>query len=123
MLILEPIDHLIREEFLDVANYLRSTLSPSISATQVESEMPAQRPSQYSQNNASEELTTNFMNSLQGIIQCAETEGRDLQEELRSAVIRTVLEGMLTGYEMTTTTDGPQNNSAPAKRSKKDGFD
>jgi hypothetical protein len=113
---LKPIDHLT-DEFPDVAEYLRSTLDSSISATHVESEMPTQRPSQYLQNNASEELTTNLMDSVQRIIQCAEAEGRDPEEELRSVVSRTVLEGIFTGYEMTTTGDGPPNDT-PAKRSR-----
>jgi hypothetical protein len=119
-LILKPTDHLT-EEFPDVADYLRSTLGSLISATQVESEIPMQQPSQYSQNNASEELTTNLMDSVQRIIQRAEAEGRDPEEELRSVVSRTVLEGILTGYEMTATGDVPHNDT-PAKRSRTDGL-
>lgn len=33
-------------------------------------------------------------------MQRAEAEGRDAEEELRELVERTVLEGMITGYEM-----------------------
>ncbi len=100
---------------------MRSTLGSSISATQVESEVPTQQPSQYSQNYASEELTTNLMDSVQRIIQRAEAGGRVPEEELRSVVSRTVLEGIFTGYEMTTAGDGLQNDT-PAKRSRTDGF-
>jgi uncharacterized protein len=40
------------------------------------------------------------MNSVQDIMDRAEREGRDPEEELRTAVSRTVLEGVATGYEM-----------------------
>lgn len=65
-----------------------------------------QQPSQHQQNIASDELTSSLMRSVQDIMERAEAEGRDPDEELRQVVGRTVLEGVLTGYEMTTDEDG-----------------
>ena len=60
-------------------------------------------------------------------MQRAEAEGRDPEEELREVVSRTVLEGVLTGYEMTTDEDeratGAQDgreDANGAKRSRTD---
>lgn len=58
-------------------------------------------------------------------MQRAEAEGRDPDAELREVVGRTVLEGVLTGYEMTTdgdvrTLDGRENVNG-VKRSRTDG--
>ncbi|KAG9314879.1 hypothetical protein JVU11DRAFT_3981 [Chiua virens] len=91
-----PIDHLI-EDFPDVAAYLHSRLHPS-APPPVPS--PDPQPSQHSQNAASETLTSNLIQSVSDIMQRAEAEGRDPDEELRGAVNRTVLEGVLAGYDL-----------------------
>ena len=54
-------------------------------------------------------------------MQRADAEGRDPDEELRQVVGRTVLEGVVTGYGMSTD-DGQDNIEQPsnAKRSKRD---
>lgn len=85
-------------------------------------------PSQHQQNMASEQLTSELMASVQDIMQRAETEGRDPDAELREVVSRTVLEGVVTGFQMTTDDDdrrGPSAdikgvNGTPAKRPKTD---
>lgn len=46
----------------------------------------------------------------------AQTEGRDPEEELRQVVSRTVLEGVLTGFEMST--DSSTEDDSPSKRPK-----
>jgi len=82
-------------------------------------------PSQHSQDAASEELTTALMSSVRDIIERAEAGGRDPEEELRQVVSRTVLEGVVTGYTMSTEeSSGPRNGShddTPSKRSRTDG--
>ncbi|KAF8962757.1 hypothetical protein BDZ97DRAFT_1823930 [Flammula alnicola] len=116
------IDHLT-EDFPQVADYLRSTLDPSTLTAPAAQTTAA--PSQHSQNVASEQLTSALMSSVQEIMQRAEAEGRDPEEELRQAVSRTVLQGVLTGFEMTTDDDdspraaGAQDDT-PSKRSRMD---
>ena len=58
-------------------------------------------PSQHAQNAASENLTTALLESVQGVMQRAEAEGREVpEEELRRIVGRAVIEGVMTGYGM-----------------------
>ncbi|KAF9236732.1 hypothetical protein BU15DRAFT_49693 [Melanogaster broomeanus] len=95
-----PLDHL-EEDFPDVAAFLQSQLttasvSPGVALTS------QSQPSQHSQDAASESLTSTLMQSVHDIMQRAEAEGTNPDEELRTAVSRTVLEGVLTGYEMST---------------------
>lgn len=52
------------------------------------------------QDAASETLTSALMQSVQDIMQRVETDGRNPDKELRQVVSRAVLEGVLTGYEM-----------------------
>ncbi|KAF9521678.1 ankyrin repeat-containing domain protein [Crepidotus variabilis] len=111
---ISPIDHLI-EDFPEVAEYLRgmsgSTLPPSSSnTTSLDSSAGASSdavppsssagPSRHTQNLTSEALTSSLMASVSNIMERAEREGRDPEEELRQAVGRTVLEGVLAGFEM-----------------------
>jgi len=115
----KPIDHLT-EDFPHIAEYLRSTLNPSAGA-----EMPiAAAPSQHSQNAATEQLTSALMQSVQEIMERAEAEGRDPEEELRQAVSRTVLDGVVTGFDMSTdeseSRPGDEPNDTPSKRSRMD---
>lgn len=65
------------------------------------------------------------MQSVQDIMQRAEAEGRNPDAELRDVVGRTVLEGVLTGYEMTADEDADaagardgRENGNSAKRSR-----
>jgi hypothetical protein len=96
----QPIEHL-SEDFPDVADYLRSTFAnaPVTSGTAIERQP---EPSQHQQNIASETLTSSLIASVRDIMQRAEAENRDPDEELREAVGRHVLEGVATGFEMTT---------------------
>ncbi|RDB25523.1 hypothetical protein Hypma_006508 [Hypsizygus marmoreus] len=120
---ISPIEHLT-EDFGHVATYLQSLSSP----TAPEAPGPLQ-PSQHQQNAASEQLTSELMASVQDIMQRAEAEGRDPDEELRQVVSRTVLEGVVTGFQMTTDDDDRRGaggdgskgvNGTPAKRPKTD---
>jgi len=45
----------------------------------------------------------------------AQAEGRDPEEELRQVVSRTVFEGVLTGFEMSTDTS-PKDDESPSKK-------
>jgi hypothetical protein len=114
------IDHLT-EDFPQIADYLRSTLDPSAAPL----DQAVTSPSQHSQNAVSEQLTSNLMSSLQELAERTQAEGRDpLEEELRRAVGRAVLDGMLTGYEMSINENGFRGNSVqddtPSKRSRTD---
>jgi len=95
----QPIEHL-REDFPEVASYLHSRLDPSscLLGPEVITSSP---PSQHQQNMATEALTSSLMHSVNDIMGRAEAEGRDPDEELRQVVGRTVLEGVIVGYEMT----------------------
>ncbi|KAJ7903606.1 hypothetical protein B0H14DRAFT_2665580 [Mycena olivaceomarginata] len=113
-----PIDHL-QEEFSEVANYLQSIASPA-SAPTIE---VLQQPSQREQDLASEQLTSALMSSVEDIMQRAEAEGRDPEEELRQIVSRTVLEGVVTGYAMSEPVEddrGADINETPTKKPKTD---
>lgn len=115
----QPIDHL-NEDFPELANYLRSVLSTPLPA----SALAPPQPSQYQQDIASEHLTSELMASVQNVIQTAELDGRDPEEELRQVVGRAVLEGVVTGFQMTTDDADPQSsngtNGTPAKKAKTD---
>ncbi|KAJ7104204.1 ankyrin repeat-containing domain protein [Mycena belliarum] len=113
-----PINHL-REEFSEVANYLQSAVEPA-SARTIEI---MQQPSQREQDMASEQLTSALMTSVEDIMQRAEAEGRDPEEELRQLVGRTVLEGVVTGYAMSEPVEDerrPETDDTPTKRPKTD---
>ena len=76
------------------------------------------------QNQASETLTSTLLQSVQDIMQRADAEGRDPDEELRQVVGRTVLEGVVTGYGMSAeAADDRQETDEPlngVKRSRTD---
>ncbi|KAJ7707763.1 ankyrin repeat-containing domain protein [Mycena rosella] len=113
-----PIDHL-QEEFSEVASYLQSVATPT-SAPTIEI---VQQPSQREQDMASEQLTSALMSSVEDIMQRAEAEGRDPEEELRQIVSRTVLEGVVTGYAMSEAVEderGAEINDTPTKKPKTD---
>lgn len=95
----QPIEHL-QDDFPQVAAFLQSQLDPSAPLSSVTSAEP--QLSQHFQNAASETLTSNLIQSVSDIMQRAEAQGTDPDEELRAAVSRTVLEGVLTGYELST---------------------
>jgi len=83
-----------------VAAYLNSVTTGSQSG-QPENRVSSQPPSQHSQEAASERLTSSLMSQLRDIAQnemAGDESHRD--EELRQAVGRVVLEGMITGYGM-----------------------
>ena len=65
------------------------------------------------------------MHSVRGIMERAEGEGRDLDEELRQVVGRTVLEGVIAGYEMTADSEATHTSEAGSpngvKRPRTDG--
>jgi len=100
----------LEEEFPPVAAYLR-TISNTASLEDAQSS-PQTRPSQHSQHIASELLTSSLMDSVQDIMSRAEREGTDPEEELRTAVSRTVLQGVATGYEMSE--DSAEDRETPA---------
>ncbi|KAH7911092.1 hypothetical protein BJ138DRAFT_1151545 [Hygrophoropsis aurantiaca] len=117
-----PIEHL-QEDFPEVALYLQTISNPRVSGVAGTPSPPVLQPSQHQQNVASESLTTSLMDSVQAIMHRAEMEGRDPEDELREAVSRTVLESVLTGYEMTTddTSVDPADGNNGIKRPKTDG--
>ncbi|KAF8557422.1 ankyrin [Imleria badia] len=117
---ISSIEHL-EEDFPEVAAFLQSRLDPSAPLSNVTS--AETQLSQHSQNAASETLTSNLIQSVSDIMQRAEAQGTDPDEELRAAVSRTVLEGVLTGYELSTQ-DGTDTNPQDqlSKRPRMNGF-
>ncbi|KAF6749483.1 ankyrin [Ephemerocybe angulata] len=119
---ISPIEHL-SEDFPAVAAYLQSASNQTSAATH-----PSQtvtQPSQHSQNAASEQLTAALMESVRGIMERADIEGIDPDQDLQEAVTRAVLNGVVTGYEMSTEDSGMRNqpppgadDGEPAKRSR-----
>jgi hypothetical protein len=65
------------------------------------------------------------MQSVHDIMQRSEANGQDPDEELRQVVGRTVLEGVIAGYEMTTDSDAAHHSEADSpngvKRPRTDG--
>ncbi|EPQ54062.1 ankyrin [Gloeophyllum trabeum ATCC 11539] len=92
-----PIDYLA-EDFPEVSTYLQSLTTTSETPGGVLDS--AHQPSQHAQHTASENLTSSLLASAHDILQRAEAEGRDPEEELRRLVGQTVLDGMVTGYGM-----------------------
>lgn len=102
----------LAEEFPDVAAYLQSVGSAAPN-TNAPSGGHAQ-PSQYSENVASEQLTSTLVERAREILQRAEAEGRDPEEELRQVVGETVLQGVLTGYDLGAQVEESEQNHADA---------
>ncbi|KAI0070414.1 ankyrin [Panus rudis PR-1116 ss-1] len=109
----------LAEDFPEVAAYVESRSTSNTSTTSNNSTTsltstsphppsqphPSQHPthptipSQHAQNLASEHLTSTLIDSVQQIMQRAEREGREPDEELlRRVVERTVVEGVVRGY-------------------------
>ncbi|KAI5982322.1 ankyrin repeat-containing domain protein [Pisolithus albus] len=114
---ISPADHL-EEDFPDVAVFLRSQLTGQPVAP---SEIPISQPSQHQQDTASETLTSALMQSVRDIMQRAETDATNPDEELRQAVSRAVLEGVLAGYEMSNQQDRSEQDSELCKRPRTEG--
>ncbi|KAG2107103.1 ankyrin repeat-containing domain protein [Suillus cothurnatus] len=117
-----PIEHL-QEDFPEIAAYLQSRLNPS--SCMMPGAVTTSQPSQHQQNIATESLTSSLMQSVHDIMERSEADGRDPDEELRQVVGRTVLEGVIAGYEMTTDNDAAHNPEADSpngvKRPRMDG--
>jgi len=98
---LTPADFL-REDFPSVATYLNSLTASIATDTPDNISNPMVRPSQHSQEAASERLTSSLMDQLRDIVQRGEELGDSShgEEELRRVVRGAVLEGMVTGYSM-----------------------
>jgi len=63
--------------------------------------------------------------SAENIMQRAEAEGRDPEEEIRQVVSRTVLQGVVTGFDMSANVDDDDRralaiDNTPAKRRRPD---
>ncbi|KAJ7601016.1 ankyrin repeat-containing domain protein [Mycena floridula] len=113
---ISPIQHL-QEDYPSVADYLRSVLQniPSF----VQGPVAPAAPSQFIQNAASDQLTENLLASLQNIDPQA-----DLEQQLHQAVGRTVIEGVITGYELSQNeADAGQPSSETTKKQRRDDDD
>jgi uncharacterized protein len=101
----------LEEDFPEVAAYVGSTI-PSTAASDEPSVAPAQ-PSQYAEELATDQLTSALMQDVDEIMRRAEAEGRDPEEELRQAVSRTVLSGVVAGYEMNAQAEADAQERGP----------
>ena len=95
----QPIEHL-EEDFPVVAAYLRSISNPDQGPPRNHQQNARERPSQHTQNIASELLTSELMSTVHEIMERSEREGTDPDEELRTAVSKTVVEGVVTGIDL-----------------------
>lgn len=113
----------LSEDFPEVATYLDSLDSSTSGDPPAAQPMAQFTPSQHAQNQASEQLTTSLLQSAQEIMQRADAEGRDPDEELRQVVGRAVLAGVATGYGMSTEGAGAREDedTSDAKRPRTDG--
>ena len=111
---IKPIEHL-EEDFPAVAAYLRSISNPDQGPPRNDQQGAREPPSQHIQNIASESLTSGLMSTVREIMERSEREGTDPDEELRTAVTRTVVEGVVTGFDL--------GEAANAVRREDDGHD
>lgn len=74
------------------------TLDPSLAAPPIQ--LTTRQPSQYTTEQAASSLTDAMMEDARAIIQRADAEGRDPEEELRGLVERAVLDGLVAGAEL-----------------------
>ncbi|EIN04807.1 ankyrin [Punctularia strigosozonata HHB-11173 SS5] len=110
-----PADH-VREDFPEIADYLERVVASagaigSDDGGPLPAPPPAPLPSQHSQNVRSEALTSTLIAEAQEIMARAEREGTDPDAELREAVSRTVLQGMVDGYRLGS--DAGEDRRAP----------
>jgi len=97
---ISPVEHLT-EDFPQVASYLQTLLPPGSSIAAAPLPSSSEQPSQHSQNLASEELTSRLMSSVEEIMARCQAEGIEPDEDtLREMVSRHVLEGVITGFQM-----------------------
>ncbi|KAF8322540.1 ankyrin [Clavulina sp. PMI_390] len=103
-----PIEHL-EEEFPEVSAHLRSTLTasnPTNASSQTSNIAPAsQLPSEHATEVASERLTADLLASVRELASASAvnpdgTTREPTEEEIRAAVERVVLQGVVTGHEM-----------------------
>ncbi|KZS92393.1 ankyrin [Sistotremastrum niveocremeum HHB9708] len=129
---LRPDEHLA-EEFPEVSAYLTTRLSPTsndataqATVTVSDSVSPTTTttspPSQYAQDQSANVLTSHLMEQVNGVMERAEAEGRDPEEELREVVGTTVLEGILRGVRLGQETSDEQQNSENASHGNGNGF-
>lgn len=117
----QPIEHLA-EEFPAVAAYLRSISNPDQGLSRNDRQNVHEQPSQHTQNIASEVLTSELLSTVQEIMERSEREGTDPDDELRAAVSRTVIGGVVTGFDLGEAANAPrrEDDRGGAKRSRRD---
>ncbi|KDQ14280.1 hypothetical protein BOTBODRAFT_187931 [Botryobasidium botryosum FD-172 SS1] len=114
---ISPAEHL-DEDFPDVAAFLRSLsgeLPPGTMAEDPGADITM--PSNHATDLASERLTNDLLANVQDIMQRAEQEGRDPDDELRGVVGRALVEGMTIGREW----DTQVNSASDGVASENDG--
>lgn len=115
---LSPVEHLSKD-FPGVAAFLSSIL-PDVSPP---ARMPPPHPCEYDQHVASEQLTSQLLASVHDVMQNAEVEGKEPDDDLRQVVTRAVLDGVTIGHQMSADSEShnPQIsgvNGTSVKRSK-----
>lgn len=124
----QPADK-IEEEFPDVADYLRSlSISPNTSQppSNGTTSSTTTQPSQYTTEVAAELLTSDLISQVQTIMEQAEREGKDPEEDLQRVVGASMLASMRAGRTLgtgrTQDEDAPSTgtDADPAKRARLD---
>lgn len=114
----------LEEDFPAVAAYLEGLETAATGGDGATSVEMLEQPSQHAQNAASEDLTSSLLQSVQVVMQRAEAEGREASdEELRQIVSRAVLDGVVTGYGMSTegVPERAERDGDDVKRSRTEG--
>lgn len=101
---IKPIDHLA-EDFPEVANYLSSVLDP---AATIAAAVAIDGPSQYAQNQATEQMVTTLLQDIQSLQHIDPTTEAG-EQQLREVVSRNVLAGLELGHNQ-----GQGNSDIPA---------
>ena len=119
LMIIPQASEKLEEEFPEVADYLRSLAEPS---TQAEAQALAARPpeaSPYFNDRTADYLTSDLIAQSQAIIERANAEGRDPEEELQRLVGDTMMASFRAGQESGNPVTA-NNGDSPSKHPKLD---
>ncbi|KIO34599.1 hypothetical protein M407DRAFT_240459 [Tulasnella calospora MUT 4182] len=114
-----PVDRL-EEDAPEVSDYLRSRSSAVIPDTSSGGTQPLS-PSQFATDQAAEHLSSELISQVQEIMERAEREGVDPEEELRKVVGDSLLASIRAGQGMSGQNDSSAENGDTSKRARLDG--
>ncbi|KAG9050096.1 hypothetical protein FS837_007619 [Tulasnella sp. UAMH 9824] len=110
----------LEEDAPEVSDYLRSLSSAEIPDTSSEGNQP-RSPSQFATEQAAELLSSELISQVQEIMERAEREGVDPEEELRKVVGDSLLATIRTGQGMSGHNDSSADKTDTSKRARLEG--